>query len=288
MKLKISIHCLLAAFALTVAQAAASLENFDATTETVGRSTNGLITPVNQLVTPAGTQVELPGVRPNALALSPDGKLLVTAGLTNEMKLIVVDPATGTISQRVPYPPDKAQEQEPVSTEIIGASKKSQLSFTGITFSPDGSRIYMANVNGDLKVFGVQADHTVAPLFSIALPPAYAPHRTNEIPAGIAVSRDGKKIYVAGNLSNRLIELDAATGEVLRMWDVGVAPFDVVLAGKKIYVSNWGGRRPDAESVTGPAGRGTLVRVDDRSIASEGSVSIIELDTNIEHRTPNS
>ena len=287
MKLKISIHCLLAAFALTVAQAAASLENFDATTETVGRSTNGLITPVNQLVTPAGTQVELPGVRPNALALSPDGKLLVTAGLTNEMKLIVVDPATGTISQRVPYPPDKAQEQEPVSTEIIGASKKSQLSFTGIAFSPDGSRIYMANVNGDLKVFGVQADHTVAPLFSIALPPAYAPHRTNEIPAGIAVSRDGKKIYVAGNLSNRLIELDAATGEVLRMWDVGVAPFDVVLAGKKIYVSNWGGRRPDAESVTGPAGRGTLVRVDDRSIASEGSVSIIELNTNIEHRTSN-
>ena len=58
-------------------------ENFDATTETVGHSTNGLETPVNQLVTPAGTQVELPGIRPNALALSPDGKLLVTAGLTH-------------------------------------------------------------------------------------------------------------------------------------------------------------------------------------------------------------
>src|SRR5208283_5163283 len=122
-------------------------EDFDATTEIVGRGTNGLVTPANQLVTPAGTQVELPGIRPNALALSPDGKLLVTAGLTNEARLIVVDPAAGKISQRVPYPPDAAQEQEPVSTEIIGASKKSQLSFTGLAFSPDGSRIYMANVN---------------------------------------------------------------------------------------------------------------------------------------------
>ena len=134
----------------------------------------------------------------------------------------------------------------------------------------------MANVNGDIKVFGVGRDRKVSPLFSIALPPANAPHRTNDIPAGIAVSRDGKKIYVAGNLSNRLLELDAATGTVLRTWDVGVAPFDVVLAGKKIYVSNWGGRRPDANSVTGPAGRGTVVRVDDRSIASEGSVSVID------------
>ena len=98
-----------------------------------------------------------------------------------------------------------------------------------------------------------------------------------EIPAGIAVSPDGKKIYVAFNLSNRLAELDAATGRVLRLWDVGVAPFAVVLAGRKIYVSNWGGRRPDADSATGPAGQGMRVRVDARSIASEGSVSVIDL-----------
>jgi len=44
-------------------------------------------------------------------------------------------------------------------------------------------------------------------------------------------------------------------------------------------VSNWGGRRPDATSLTGPAGRGTFVRVDPvRHIASEGSVSVIHLD----------
>ena len=108
--------------------------------------------------------------------------------------------------------------------------------------------------------------------------PAKAPRREAEIPAGLAVSPDGKRLYVALNLSNRLAELDAATGKVLRLWDVGVAPYDVVLAGDKAYVSNWGGRRPDAGSVTGPAGRGTLVRVDPvRFIASEGSVSVVDL-----------
>ena len=57
-----------------------------------------------------------------------------------------------------------------------------------------------------------------------------------------------------------------------------MAPYDVSLVNRKLYVSNWGGRRPDASSVTGPAGKGTLVRVDSvRHIANEGSVSIIDL-----------
>ena len=271
--------------------------DFAATTAHVGRNAAALVTPVNQLITPAGTQLELPGVRPNALALSPNGKILVTAGLTHE--LLVINPATGQIAQHVAFPSDRAREQSAVSSEILAPDGKAQLSFTGLAFSPDGSRIYLANVNGDLKVFGVGNENQVSPLFSIALPPANAPRRANDIPAGLAVSADGKKIYVALNLSNRLAELDAATGKVLRLWDVGVAPFDVVLrttkisvrgAGKssagtvvlgknKIYVSNWGGRRPAADSVTGPIGRGTLVRVDDRSIASEGSVSVIDLNS---------
>ena len=290
MKLNCLIRCLalcvFAGFNFTFSASGLSADDFDATTETVGRNTNGLVTPVNQLVTPAGKQVELPGIRPNALALSPDGKILVTAGLTHE--LLVVDPAAGKILQRVSLPSDKTREQAPVSVEILNPDGKAQLSFTGLAFSPDGSRIYLSNVNGDIKVFGVGKDHKVSPLFSIALPPANAPLRKEDIPAGIAVSPDGKKIYVALNLSNRLAELDAATGHLLRMWDVGVAPFDVAIAGEKIYVSNWGGRRPDADSVVGPAGQGTRVRVDARGVVSEGSVSVIELNTNIELRTSNS
>jgi YVTN family beta-propeller protein len=190
---------------------------------------------------------------------------------------VSVNPANGQILQHVAFPSDKAKEHSAISAEILSPDDQAQLSFIGLAFSPDGARIYMANVNGDIKVFGVGQDQKVSPLFSIALPPANAPDRAEEIPAGIAVSADGNKIYVAGNLSNRLIELDAATGKALRTWNVGVAPFDVVLGRNKAYVSNWGGRRPDANSVVGPAGGGTRVRVDARSIASEGSVTVIDL-----------
>ena len=110
------------------------------------------------------------------------------------------------------------------------------------------------------------------------MPTADAPRRKQEIPAGLAISRDGRRLYVALNLSNRLAEIDPASGTVLRLWPVGFAPYGVVLVGDKAYVSNWGGRVPDANSVTGPAGRGTKVRVDPvRYIANEGSVSVIRL-----------
>ena len=240
--------------------------------------TNEFETPVNQRVTPTGQQVELPGMRPQALAMSPDGKLLATSGETHE--LVVLDAESGRILQHVGFPADSAGQVEPgpVSTEILHPDTKAQLSFTGLIFSADGSRIFLSNVNGDIKVFAVKADHKVAPLRSIQLPAANAPRRTQEIPAGMAISRDGKHLFVALNLSNRLADIDPESGKLRRMWDVGVSPYDVILKGEKVYVSNWGGRRPDPHSLTGPAGRGTLVRVDSiRHIASEGSVTVIDL-----------
>jgi YVTN family beta-propeller protein len=157
--------------------------------------------------------------------------------------------------------------------------KDEQVSFTGLAFSPDGSRLYLSNVKGSIKVFTDDANHQVKGIGSIPLPDANAPNRKEEIPAGLAISADGKKLYVAGNLSNRLLEFELPGGRLLRTFDVGVEPYDVILAGHKAYVSNWGGPRPAADSVTGPAGLGTVARVDPvRFIASEGSVSVVDLD----------
>jgi DNA-binding beta-propeller fold protein YncE len=244
----------------------------------VGRSReDAIVTPVNQLLTPYGKQVELAGLRPQVLALSPDGRLLVTSGKTSE--LVIVDPVSGQIRQRVALPGDEQREAAPaVSPSILQPDKRGLVSFTGLVFSPDGSRIYLSNVHGSIKVFAVAADGTVAPSHTLPLPPANAPRRAAEIPSGLAISPDGQRLYVCGNLSNRLLELEAATGKVLRTFDLGVAPYDVVLVGDRAIVSNWGGRRPAAGDLVGPAGRGTLVRVDAaRHIASEGSVSIVSL-----------
>jgi YVTN family beta-propeller protein len=248
------------------------------TAETVGRlGTNRFYTPMNQVLSPAGIQVGLPGMRPQTLALSPNGQLLVTAGKTHD--LVVVEPRTGRILQRVPLPSEKGRNPAvgPVSPQILKPDTEGQVSFTGLVFSPDGLRVYLANVDGSIKVFGVEKDGKVAGLYTLPLPQANVGDRKAEIPAGLALSPDGKRLYVVLNLSNRLAELDAGDGKVLRSWDVGVAPYDVVLAGRKAYVSNWGGRRPGGDSVTGPVGHGTRVRVDPvRHIANEGSVTVID------------
>jgi len=248
-------------------------------TETVGVKEAGrTVLPVNQVVTPAGVQVPLPGLRPQALALSPNGRLLAVSGKTHE--LVVLDPASGAVRQRVVLPGEPQEEPRPeaASANILEPDEKGQMSYTGLVFSPDGGRIYLSNVNGSVKVFTVAADGAVAPSRSIPLPPANAPRREEEIPSGLALSDDGRRLFVCGNLSNRLLELDPATGSVLRTFDVGVAPFAVVLARGKAYVSNWGGRRPGPGDPTGPAGRGTEVRVDPvRRIADDGSVSVIDL-----------
>ncbi|MEN9732194.1 MAG: hypothetical protein RLZ45_189 [Verrucomicrobiota bacterium] len=247
--------------------------------ERVGRQgTNRIVLPVNQVVTPFGRQVELPGLRPQGLALSPDGRLLITSGKTSE--LIVMDPVSGEIRQRVDLPSASQSEPQPFvpSSNILKPDKDALLSFTGLVFSPDGRHIVLSNVKGSLKVFEVATDGTVRGSHSLALPLANAPRRKEEIPAGLAFSKDGQRLYVCGNLSNTLLELEFPTGKVLRTFPVGVAPYDVVLVGTEAYVSNWGGRRPESGDLTGPAGRGTEVRVDPvRRIASEGSVSILNL-----------
>lgn len=261
---------------------------YPSTSEPVGhRSANRTVLPVNQVVTAIGKQIDLAGLRPQVLALSPDGKILLTSGKTSE--LIVLDAATGEVRQRVALPSESQNEPHPsvVSPNILEPDTKGQVSYTGLVFSPDGRWVYLSNVNGSIKVFAVDREDKVQPSHSIALPPANAPRRKQEIPAGLALSADGTRLYVCGNLSNRLLEIDTHAGKVLRTFDVGVAPYDVVLLGNQAYVSNWGGRRPQPGDLTGPAGRGTEVRVDPvRNIASEGSVTVLNLDSKLEGRNP--
>ena len=189
------------------------------------------ITPVHQVLTPAGIQVQLPGLRPQAVALSPDGSLLAASGKTRE--LILVNPETGDIKQRVALPSRDIKTPPLTPSDTVKPDRSGQLSFTGLVFSRDGKRIYLSNVNGDIKVFNVSDTGQVTGSYSIELPNADAPGRKQAIPAGIAISENGKLLYAALNLSNRLVEIEIETSQILRTWDVGVAPYDVVLKDDK-------------------------------------------------------
>ena len=242
-----------------------------------GSIEESIVTPVNQRLTPVGKWLDLPGMRPQVLALSPDGKIAVTSGKTS--KLVVIDPETNSILQQVDLPSEESTSNADQSAaNNLKPDTKAIASFTGLVFSPDGRSIYLSNVQGSIKVFSVDGVGKVSPSHVIRIPDANAPKRKQEIPSGLAITPDGKRLFVCGNLSNRLIEINLETSQVARTFDVGVAPYDVKLAGNKAIVSNWGGRRPSGDDLVGPAGKGTLVRVDPvRFIANEGSVSMIDL-----------
>lgn len=235
----------------------------------VGRvARNRYHTPTGQVLTPAGRQVRLPGMRPQALALSPDGRSLAVAG--RDSTVVLIDPASGEVRQTRPLTTPRSRE----NTNTVTA----QLSLTGLGFAPDGRRLYLSNTGGNVWAFPVDDEGRLGTPAVLPVPAAKAPKQAAEIPTGLAVSADGGRLYVAGNLGNRLHELDAVTGRPLRVWDTGVAPQDVVLVGDKAYVSNRGGRRPAKGDLAAPAGKGTRVRVDPvRHIASEGSVTVIDL-----------
>lgn len=103
--------------------------------ERVGRQEDGrTVLPVNQVVTPLGTQVELPGLRPQTLALSPDGRLLAVSGKTSEV--VILDPATGAIRQRVAIRAGSgAKTPGAAIANLVEPRAKGQVSFTGRIFS---------------------------------------------------------------------------------------------------------------------------------------------------------
>ncbi len=107
--------------------------------EQVGRAGGGhTVTPVNQILTPLGAQIDLPGMRPQALAESPDGKLLVVSGKTSA--LVVLDPVSGQVRYQVSLPSEttRTPPESPVSDNILEPDTKGQVSYTGLVFrQPD-------------------------------------------------------------------------------------------------------------------------------------------------------
>ena len=245
------------------------------------------VLPVGQLLAPAGEQVPLPGLRPQVLALDPSGRLLVTSGHRSE--LVVLDAGSGRERQRVPLAREPGDSPRPPSDNLLDRDPNSlpQASFTGLVFAPDGRRLFLSDVQGCVQTFQVEVGGSLTTGSPIPLPAVTGLRRQREIPAGLALSADGRRLYVALNLSNGLGEFDATSGRLLRRFEVGVAPYAVVLAGTRAYVSNWGGRRPGPGDRIGPAGRGTGVRIDPRTeAAAEGSVTVVDLRSGATVETP--
>ena len=270
--------------------------------EKVGKLAEGRwLLPTGQIIAPAGRQIDLAGIRPQALTLSPNGKFLAVAGSSKDV--LIFDSATGQEISRTTMPGDAKAAEPPKPDAIAPAAtpapaadgkkddaasdngepkpdRDGKMSLAGLAFSPDGTRLFVSSRSGQIRYFGVEPAGKLKPAGSFTLPNANAPKRREDIATGLAFSPDGSKLYVCASLGNRLQELDAATGKPLRQWNTGIAPLNVLLAGGKAYVSCLAGPRPKNGDLTANVGRGVLGIVDERSIASAGSVVIIDLAAN--------
>lgn len=197
------------------------------------------ITPQGWRVTPAGSQTDL-GLWPMDVAMSPAGNLLLVAnaGYAHH-SLMAIDPASGDVLQVISAAGAKSHGW------WDWASGHPTGYYVGLAFSPDGRHAWASDgPGGALHAFRITGQ-SLTETQHIKL----ADNRGNQHPwpAGIAVSGDGNKLYVAGNLDDTLRVVDPSSRSVLDTVAVGHLPYGVALnaAGTRAFVTNWG-----ASSVT--------------------------------------
>jgi YVTN family beta-propeller protein len=202
-----------------------------------GPRANGTgVTPQGWLVTPAGRQTDL-GPGPLAVAASPRGNLVLVAdaGYTDHA-LLVIDPATGSVIQKIKAPGGKSSGPWDLSWGHAHSY------YVGLAFSPDGSRAWASDGAGNsLHTFTISGQ-TVTEGNQITLSPNNG--NADSYPAGIAVSASGRRLYVAGNFSDRLYVVNPATKSVMKTARVGHLPYGVALSpdGSLAFVSNGGAK----------------------------------------------
>jgi YVTN family beta-propeller protein len=185
-----------------------------------GRDTTGqVMLPTGRMLDPVGHVIDV-GNMPLTIALAPDRRhaVLLLSGW-RERGLQVVDLAARRVTQTLPQP---------------GA-------FLGVAFSTDGKSIFTSGAARDV-IYRYAWDGSAAKLTdSISISAGATSRKTERFPAGIAISSDGRELYVAENLSDSLAVLDIASRNVIQRLRTGRYPSAIVVAPNgDVYVSAWG------------------------------------------------
>lgn len=179
---------------------------------------NEVLLPNQWRLSPAGRQLPL-GDLPLNMALSPDGRYVaVNNNGWGDHQVIIVDCQKGRVRSQVTIPK----------------------SWYGLTFSPDGTFLYVTGAADNLIYRYAFNDGFLSGEHAI---PVGEPKQAI-FPSGIAINSKGSKLYVANNLGHSMSVVDLEQERVEATVDLGpeAYPYTCVVSpdDKSIYVSLWG------------------------------------------------
>ena len=216
------------------------------TTPVVGTQPDGsILLPNGQTLTPQGTQITV-NDRPLGIAVSLDNRTaaIVTGSNFQTNAIHFVNLATNTVTQTI-----------------------NGNTFVGVAFSSDGKTLYVGGgTDNNVKILTLGASGQWSLAHSVAIPSAQ--------PSGLSLSPKGDFVYVALNTKNALGIINTSTLAVTQV-STGGFPYTTVTSadGRRVYVSNWGGRLPQQGD---PTDGSNPVVVDQNGIASNGTISVFD------------
>ncbi len=111
----------------------------------------------------------------------------------------------------------------------------------GLVWHPNGTKMYSAGADqNNVQEFNYE-DGILTRARTFALPPVSG----SSFAGGLAISPDGKALYVTRVFAQSVSSIDLTTGQVLKTLTLPAEPYTCVVSadGRKLYVSLWGGSR---------------------------------------------
>jgi YVTN family beta-propeller protein len=231
-----------------------------------------ILLPYDRLIQPAGTMITFGDASSenHALdaALSPDGKWLAV----EERESIVI---ISTSDNNVKFILRNNEQMylsggmNTYSGIIWHMSNEGPEILWSVIGSRDRSFVASAKWDGTKAEFNRLYEYKAEADAEMALP--------NEIL--ITTESSEEYLYVVLNGNNKVIKQDLVTGDTIWVADPGVAPYGITMASKKLYVTNWAGRTPEADDKEVAGIPWGLARVNNKTAGGatrEGSVAVID------------
>ncbi len=164
--------------------------------------------------------------RPIDLALHPSKEVLA---VLNKSEVFLVQRTGSRVGRRLA-----------LSSQNGGGASAG---FHGLVWAPDGNRLFASTDRGHIQVM-LYRDGRLRSAGLIPIQPAGTPG--NPVPGGMAITRDGRRLFVAAANRNAVVEIDLITRHRIREHPVGNLPYEPRLSDdeKTLIVTNWGGRLP--------------------------------------------